>query len=150
MERFTETIDTMPTLLDWLGLPVPRTCDGYSLLPFVRNGTAPSDWRTEVHYEFDFRNIFYSKPEEALGLRMDECALSVIQNEHYKYVNFAALPPLFFDLQKDPEQLHNVAQDPSYTHQVLTMAGKMLNWKLLHADRTLTGYAASPAGLTSR
>ncbi|WP_353154491.1 phosphoric/sulfuric ester hydrolase PehA [Pollutimonas bauzanensis] len=150
VERFTETIDTMPTLLDWLGLPVPRTCDGYSLLPFVHNGIAPADWRTEVHYEFDFRNIFYSKPEEALGLKMDECALSVIQNENYKYVHFAALPPLFFDLQKDPGQLHNVAQDPLYTQQVLTMAGKMLNWKMLHADRTLTGYAATPAGLTSR
>jgi len=26
----------------------------------------------------------------------------------------------------------------------------MLDWKLSHADRTLTGYAASPAGLVSR
>ena len=34
VERFTETIDTMPTILDWLGLPVPRQCDGRSLLPF--------------------------------------------------------------------------------------------------------------------
>ena len=62
VERFTETIDTMPTILDWLGLPVPRQCDGRSLLGFCE-GQPPADWRTEVHYEFDFRDLYYSKPE---------------------------------------------------------------------------------------
>ena len=81
---------------------------------------------------------------------MDQCSLSVIQNDQYKYVHFAALPPLFFDLTKDPSQLHNVAQEQSYTLELLKMTQKMLDWKLLHADRTLTGYAASPAGLVSR
>ena len=150
VRHFTETIDTMPTILSWLERPIPRTCDGHSLLPFVHSGVAPATWRTEVHYEFDFRNIYYSKPEDFLGLSMDQCALSVIQNDQYKYVHFAALPPLFFDLTKDPSQLHNVAQDPSYTLELLKMTQKMLDWKLLHADRTLTGYAATPSGLVSR
>ena len=150
VHQFTETIDTMPTILDWLNLPIPRPCDGHSLLPFVQSGFAPKAWRTEVHYEFDFRNIFYSKPEDFLGLKMDECQLSVIQNKKYKYVHFAALPPLFFDLEKDPAQLHNLAKDTAYNGPMLEMAQKMLNWKLLHADKTLTGYAATPDGLTSR
>jgi len=140
----------MPTILDWLDLEIPRPCDGKSLLPFVYNGLAPSDWRTEVHYEFDFRNIFYSKPEDFLGIDMDESSLSVIQNEDYKYVHFAALPPLFFDLKKDPGQLNNIAADPAYAAQILIMAQKMINWKMIHADRTLTGYAATPEGLLSR
>ena len=150
VRQFTETVDTMPTILEWMGLPVPRTCDGESLLPFVHSDEVPSDWRAEVHYEFDFRNIFYSKPEDYLGLGMDECSLSVIQNDRYKYVHFAALPPLFFDLEKDPGQLRNLAQDPAYASQMLDMAQKMLNWRLKHADRTLTGYAATPEGLVSR
>jgi arylsulfatase A-like enzyme len=150
VRNFTETIDTMPTILSWLERPIPRTCDGHSLLPFIQTGIAPADWRTEVHYEYDFRNIYYSKPEDFLGLSMDQCTLSVIQNDQYKYVHFAALPPLFFDLTKDPSQLHNVAQDPSYTLALLKMTQKMLDWKLLHADRTLTGYAATPTGLVSR
>ncbi|MFZ4709492.1 MAG: alkaline phosphatase family protein, partial [Zwartia sp.] len=106
VRNFTETIDTMPTILSWLERPIPRTCDDHSLLPFVQTGIAPADWRTEVHYEYDFRNIYYSTPEDFLGLSMDQCALSVIQNDQYKYVHFAALPPLFFDLTKDPSQLH--------------------------------------------
>ncbi len=150
IDRFTETIDTMPTLLHWMGLPVPRTCDGHSLLPFVRDGAAPEGWRTEVHYEYDFRDLFYSKPESALGMRMDDCSLAVIQDEHYKYVHFGAMAPLFFDLDADPGQMRNVAAQPAYAPIILRYAQKMLDWRLRHAERTLTGYAASPEGLRSR
>ncbi|QJC57942.1 Multifunctional alkaline phosphatase superfamily protein [Polaromonas vacuolata] len=150
VSAFTETIDTMPTILKWLGQEVPRSCDGESLLPFVHHGATPVDWREEVHYEYDFRNIFYSKPEEFLGLKMDQCALAVVQDKAYKYVHFAALAPLFFDLKKDPEQLHNQADNPHYATLILQYAQKMLNWRLSHAERTLTGFAASPEGLQSR
>lgn len=150
VNHFSETIDTMPTILEWMGQPIPRACDGRSLLPFVREGRAPADWRTEVHYEYDFRDVFYSKPETALGMDMDECCLAVVQDEEFKYVHFAALPPLFFDLRKDPQQLVNQADNPEYAQRMLVYARKMLDWRLRHADRTLTGYAASPDGLRSR
>lgn len=150
VKAFTETVDTLPTVLDWMGRPAPRACDGRSLLPFIHEACIPPDWRTEVHYEYDFRDIFYSKPESALGLTMDQCSLAVVQDEHYKYVHFAALPPLFFDLREDPQQLRNVATQDSYAQPMLRYAQKMLDWRLQHADRTLTGYAASPEGLISR
>jgi arylsulfatase A-like enzyme len=57
---------------------------------------------------------------------------------------------MLFDLENDPNQLRNLAQDPAYASQMLDMAQKMLNWRLKHADRTLTGYAATPEGLLSR
>jgi len=149
VEKFTETIDTMPTILEWLDLPVPRQCDGYSLLPFV-HGAAPADWRTEVHYEFDFRDLHYSAPESALGVPMDKCALAVVRDEHYKYVHFAALPPLFFDLKADPGQFVNRAGDAAYAARMGDYAARMLNWRLGFAERTLTGYRATPRGLEVR
>lgn len=149
VERFTETIDTMPTILEWMGLPVPRQCDGSSLLPFCE-GATPADWRTEVHYEFDFRDLHYSKPESALGVPMDKCSLAVVQDEKFKYVHFAALPPLLFDLAKDPGQFVNCAADPAYAAVVAEYARKMLDWRLGFAERTLTGYRATPQGLEVR
>ncbi len=149
VEKFTETIDTMPTILEWMGLPVPRQCDGESLLPFVE-GSTPADWRTEVHYEFDFRDLWYTKPETALGVPMDKCSLAVVQDDSYKYVHFAALPPLFFDLKKDPNQFVNRATDPAYAARMGEYAAKMLSWRLGYADRTLTGYRATPKGLEVR
>ena len=88
--------------------------------------------------------------DKVLGLPMDQCSLAVIQDTRYKYVHFDALPPLFFDLQADPGQFHNLAADPAYAPRVLAYAQKMLSWRLHHADRTLTGYSASPEGLVAR
>ena len=138
VERFTETIDTMPTILDWLGLPIPRQCDGRSLLGFSE-GRPPADWRTEVHYEFDFRDLYYSKPESALGVPMDKCALAVVQDEDFKYVHFAALPPLLFDLKKDPGQFVNRADRSrvrSEARRILSEDARLaLGLRRPHADR---------------
>jgi arylsulfatase A-like enzyme len=149
VDKFTETVDTTPTILDWLDLAIPRQVDGRSLLPFCE-GDVPSDWRTEVHYEYDFRDLHYSKPESSLGVPMDKCGLAVVQDEHYKYVHFAALPPLFFDLKKDPGQFVNLAGDPAYAAKMGEYAHKMLNWRIGFAERTLTGYRATPKGLEVR
>jgi arylsulfatase A-like enzyme len=149
VERFTETIDTMPTILEWLGLDIPRQCDGRSLLGFCE-GSPPADWRTEVHYEFDFRDLYYSQPESSLGVAMDKCALAVVQDADFKYVHFAALPPLFFDLKDDPGQFVNRANDPAYAARQGEYAARMLDWRLGFADRTLTGYRATPNGLEVR
>jgi len=149
VDRFTETIDTMPTILEWLGLPVPRQCDGRSLLPFCE-GRTPPGWRSEVHYEFDFRDLWYTKPETSLGIPMDRCSLAVVQDESCKYVHFAALPPLFFDLKADPGQFANRANDPAYAGRMGEYAARMLDWRLGFAERTLTGYRATPRGLEVR
>ena len=149
VNQFTETIDVMPTILEWVGTKVPRACDGRSLRPFL-HGDTPQDWRTEVHYEFDFRTAYSNAHKTVMNLHVDQCGLAVIQDTHYKYVHFDALPPLFFDLQADPGQFHNLASDPAYAPRVLEYAQKMLTWRLHYADRTLTGYSASPAGLIDR
>ncbi len=149
VDHFTETIDMMPTVLSWVGATVPRTCDGRSLLPFL-HGETPADWRTEVHYEFDFRTSFRGVHNSVLNLPIDQCGLAVIQDSQYKYVHFTALPPLFFDLVADPEQFHNRTNDPAYAPRVLEYAQKMLTWRLHYADRTLTSYSASPQGLVDR
>jgi len=146
---FTESVDVMPTILDWLGGTVPRACDGRSILP-VLHGDTPADWRRFMTYEFDFRDVFYSQPEGALGLSMDEASLTVIQDERRKYVHFAALPALFFDLEKDPDQFVNLAEDPAYAAEVRDYAQKALSHRLRHAERTLTHFRATPHGLEER
>ncbi len=147
VEAFTEAVDVMPTILDGLGKDAPRECAGASLMPFVA-GETPADWRQEVHWEYDFRPYYADAgTPPPYGLSIDQCALSVIRDKKYKYVHFDALPPLFFDLEADPHQFENHAADPGYTGRVLDYAQKMLSWRMRHAERTLTGYSASPDGL---
>lgn len=148
-DAFTESVDVMPTILEALGGEAPRACDGACLLPLL-DGEHPADWRDTLFYEYDFRDVFYSKPEADLGLAMDDCSLCVIQDERYKYVHFAALPPLFFDLQRDPQQFENLAENPAYTGLVKEYAQKALSKRMRHAERTLTHFRATPDGLEER
>ena len=138
IEVFTEGIDVMPTILDWLGAEIPEEIDGRSLLPFL-NGNVPENWRTEAHWEYDFREIGSFQPmiEQQFGLSPDQCSLTVIRDDRYKYVHMTALPPLLFDLQDDPEEFVNRADDPDCRNIVLEYAQKMLSWSMLHRDRTL-------------
>jgi arylsulfatase A-like enzyme len=149
VDRFTEAVDVMPTILDWLGCEVPIACDGESLMPFCR-GDDVSFWRSEAHYEFDFRDVLTEAPQRALGLRMEQCCLAAIRDGHWKYVHFPTLPALLFDLENDPGEFRNLAADLAYAPRVLEYAQKLLSWRMEHSERTLTGMQAGPNGLKSR
>ena len=146
---FTESVDVMPTILEWLGGTPPRACDGRSVLPLVESGP-PADWRRHLFYEYDFRDVFYSRPEESLGLGLDDCSLCVVQDAAWKYVHFSGLPPLLFDLRADPHGFRNLAGGPSHAGRVAEYAGRALSHRMRHAERTLTHFRATPGGLEER
>ena len=146
---FTENVDIMPTLLEAIGGPVPGQCDGRSLAPFLA-GQAPTAWRDEAHWEFDFRNPLDDDAERVLGLTLHQCALNVVRGERYKYVHFTKLPPLFFDLEADPGETRNLAADPAYAPRVLEYAQKLLSWRMNHDEQTLTHLTLTSDGPVSR
>lgn len=149
VERLTEAIDVAPTIIERIGGTVPRAMDGRSLMPFL-DGRKPPDWRTEVFFEHDFREVVSQGPETALGITSDECCYAVIRDEDYKYVHFAALPPLLFDMRADPHESTNLATDPAMQAVVLRYAQRLLTWRLTANDRTLTNMALTAAGLVER
>jgi arylsulfatase A-like enzyme len=65
-------------------------------------------------------------------------------------VYFAAMPDILFDLKKDPEELHDLAKDPTYTATVLKYAQKMLSWRMANDERTLTYMLVEPKGVVKR
>lgn len=137
VDAFTESVDVMPTILDLLGAPIPRQVDGYPLTKWL-TGDTPGTWRDAAHFEYDFGDPTTQSAETALGLKTDECGVAVIRTERYKYVHFAALPPLFYDLQNDPGQLVNRAGDPAYREPMLDMAQRMITWRMRSEERDLT------------
>ena len=138
IDAFSENVDLMPTLLDWLNLEIPSHCDGRSLLPILHSAKVPDNWRREVHWEFDFRDLLDNVPAPLAGLTAHQCSLSVIRDHRYKYVHFTALPALFFDLEQDPNEWDNRAEDSDYQSRVLEYAQKMMSWRMHHTDRGLT------------
>lgn len=145
VHEFTEHVDVMPSLLEFAGADIPAACDGRSLL-----GPVKACWRREAHWEYDFRDASHDGAEKALGLTLHQCNLTVIRDEKFKYVHFAALPALLFDLERDPGEFVNVAADPAYLPIVLGYAQKLLSWRLVHEDQTLTHQMATAKGLIER
>jgi arylsulfatase A-like enzyme len=102
-----------------------------------------------VHWEWDFRDRRKPAAQATLGLAADAANLAVLRGERYKYVHFAALPPLFFDLERDPGELENRVADPDYAALVRVHAQKMLSWRLQTDERTLTHFHLGPGGARS-
>jgi arylsulfatase A-like enzyme len=145
VDAMTENVSIMPTILELIGADIPVQCDQASLAPFLR-GTTPRGWPGQVCWELDFRDILKAVPEVELGLGLDQCNLAVLRDRRYKYVHFTALPPMLFDVENDPDELHNLAADPAHQPTVLEYAQRMLSWRLGHGDRTLTGIRLSAGG----
>lgn len=137
VDAFTESVDVMPTILEALGAPVPRQVDGFPLTKWIHGGE-PRTWRTEAHVEYDFGDPTMRPAETALGLRTEQCGITVLRSEDYKYVHFAGLPPLFYDLRDDPDQLVNRADDPSRRDAMLDMAQRLITWRMMTEERDLS------------
>ncbi|HBF31904.1 alkaline phosphatase family protein [Rhizobium sp.] len=149
VDNFTSSADLMPTLLARLGVVPKNHQDGASLLPFLK-GEAPSDWRDHAFWEFDFRDVVSNHSEEVLGLKSSQCNLAVLRDDHFKYVHFIGLPPLLFDLQADPNEMNNLADDPAYLAVRLRYAEKLLALRGEHLDQTLAYTELGDDGPVSR
>jgi arylsulfatase A-like enzyme len=142
VHAFTESVDVVPTICEWLDIEVPLQVDGWSLAPFVREGRTPEHWRTEAHFEWDFSTPDTGLAESYFGIPMSHCSLAVLRGASYKYVQFAApvdvLPPLFFDLEADPDQLLNRFGRSDWAEAAFECAQALLQWRMRNDERILS------------
>jgi arylsulfatase A-like enzyme len=172
VDAVTESVDVMPTICEWMGGVVPVACDGRSLRPFLEpaaepaaatieggetvpdsataTARAPADWRTEAHWQWDFRDPARHRAEDAFGLTMEQCTLDVVRSAEHKYVHFGNGDRLLFDLTEDPLQVVDRSKDPAAATALADAAGRLLSWRQRHDDRTLTGHQVTKGGLVVR
>jgi arylsulfatase A-like enzyme len=148
VSAFTEAVDIYPTLVEAMDVEPRHVSDGSSLLPW-QDGT-PERWRDAVHWEFDFRDVAHQQVERTLGIDSLGLNMTAIRTAKWKYVHFAALPPLLFDLEADPDNLVNLAGNPAYAAAQLEMAEKLLTWRARHLDQTLALQELTPQGVVRR
>lgn len=141
VDRFTEAVDILPTLAEVMGQEVPPQCDGSSLLPFLA-GSEPGRWRTEAHYEWDWRDALMGPHRQGgpADPRLERCNLAVARSSSHAYVQFADGSSLCFDLGADPSW-HTVSDDPAV---VLPHAQSMLAWRSRHHGGRYTQLLLGP------
>ncbi len=111
-------IDLLPTLLDYLELPVPPDLDGVSLLPVLSGDTLPH------RYLYTFRQAFVFDPEHGS-----------MRDRDYIYVRRTAGVHELYALGADPGQTRNVFLDLPGVGQRMAAAYDTMAHDLHRTDR---------------
>ncbi|MFN4087995.1 MAG: sulfatase-like hydrolase/transferase [Alphaproteobacteria bacterium] len=135
-DRITCSVDVAPTLLDWLGLPVPPAMDGRPLAAPALPGV-PGLALTELELGHPAAPTRFQK---AWGLDEQRCNAAVLRDPRWTLVHFnGGLPPLLFDRTADPDETRDLAGEPAAAGELLRMTRAMLDLRMTRADRRLTG-----------
>ncbi len=96
-------IDLHPTLLDLGGAPLPANLDGHSLVPELTGGIKSRPARVFAEHHST------TCPTGAFMLRRDQ----------WKYIAYPGYPSLLFNLDDDPDELHDLCAGQPEMVQVL-------------------------------
>ncbi len=134
----TESIDIMPTLLDWIGAGIPASVNGTSLMPFLE-GRTPDTWRTTSYSEIAFGDpVTPTLWQRELGLTDAAATLAILRSGRFTLVHFnGGLPPLLFDHTAQGE-MANLADDPAHAADLLAMTQALLSHRMSNPDTTLS------------
>ncbi len=127
VEALTQNIDFAPTLLELAGVKVPADVHGASLVPFLQ-GDRPADWRDAIYYHYYESHAVHMVPAQ-FGVR----------TARYKLVRY--YEPQWnawelFDLEKDPQELRSVADDPAYADVRLRLEQRLDELRVQYGDTT--------------
>ncbi|MDA5095274.1 sulfatase-like hydrolase/transferase [Aliiroseovarius sp. KMU-50] len=135
----TESIDVVPTILEWVGQDVPNSMDGKSLLPLL-TGPAPDTWRRYSFSELDFADPASPTTwQTALGCSVSSSNLAILRDGRFTLVEFASdhLDPVLFD-HHGAGEMENVAENPDYVSDLARLSRQMLRHRMQNMDHTLS------------
>lgn len=131
-QRFVEGVDVVPTVLDWLQVPVPaQRIEGRSLLPLLEGGTPP--WRDFAYSELDYG---FRQARVLLGKTPQQARAYSIRTERWRYVYWLDEPEQLFDLQADPQEFEDLGREDSHAATRATLRDRLLDFLARRRHRT--------------
>lgn len=120
VDAFVSLADFAPTFLELAGLPVPEGLTGRSLVPFLQ-GEEPTDWPDAVYSQFNGVELYYTQ--------------RTVTTKTHKYVYNGFDFDELYDLENDPFELVNVAEQPEYQAVKQALVRKM--WQFAAQERDI-------------
>jgi arylsulfatase A-like enzyme len=144
--ELTQNIDFAPTFLDLAGVPVPASMHGQSLLPVLEGRVAKGEvaWRDALYYHYYESHAVHMVPAH-YGVRTDRYKLIRYYEPQWDAWEL-------YDLQNDPDELHNLADDPAHQEVRRQLTERLQQLRERYDDRTgVLGDGAFPytAGIAS-
>lgn len=134
-----EAVDLAPTFLDvYGGVPLPHVMDGRSLRPLLF-GQQPADWRQHVVCEYDFA---FQDSRIELQVRPIDAWMRMIFDGRWKYVLIENFRPMLYDLESDPQELHDLGGAPGYDDVKARLHEALFAWARRPRQRVTVSDAA--------
>ena len=109
------TVDIAPSILDLCGAKPLAGIHGKSWVNLVKSGDPA--WRTSWLYEYNYEKQFPYTPN-----------VRAIRTDRWKYIHYPhgdgkpdRHPAELYDLEKDPEELRNLAAQPDQASRITTL-----------------------------
>jgi arylsulfatase A-like enzyme len=131
-DALVEAIDLAATFVEVAGGDVPgHILEGRSLVPWLR-GDAP-EWRSVAISEYDYACRPFA---DDLVSRTADARLFMVFDGRWKLIHAeGGFRPMLFDLETDPEELHDLAKAPGYEDQIDRLYGHLQAWGLRMSQR---------------
>lgn len=113
VDEFVLNIDLAPTLLEWAGVPIPDSVDGKSLRSLLEGQS--EGWRA-------------SFLTEAWAGR-EGVTFNGVHEGQWSYIDYGDGEIELYDLQVDPYQLDNLAQDDAYADTLKKLQAELARLK---------------------
>jgi N-acetylglucosamine-6-sulfatase len=99
-DQLVLNIDIAPTFLELAGAPVPKSVQGRSLLPLLRNPKTP--WRTSILTEYFQERSFQRVP-----------TWQSVRTDRWKYIHYTNLDEMdeLYDLKSDRYEMKNLVKE---------------------------------------
>lgn len=133
-DALVESIDLAATFVECAGGSVPdHIIEGKSLLGFLHDDP-PMTWRDMVICEMDYSTTPMAK---AIGVKHKDARLFMAFDGRYKLVHAeGGLPPLFFDLQEDPDEFYDLGRSNVLLTEKKRLYGLLNTWARRLSQRT--------------
>jgi arylsulfatase A-like enzyme len=122
-------VDFAPTFLDFAGLEIPEDMQGLSLKPVLENkGQTPAQWREATYYHY-YEYPSWHSVKRHYGIRTEQYKLIHFYNDVDEWE--------LYDMEKDPQELQNVIDNPAYQEIVPQLKAKLNAIKEEYNDHSL-------------
>ncbi len=136
--EFVESVDIVPTFVEFVGGEICRErIEGHSLLPLLRSKSPAQSWREYTVSEIDYAD---RGARGLLNIEPYRCRATMVRNQRWKYIHYLGYPDQLFDLEQDPSELNDLAQNPSMKSVRLYMKDLLFDWRCSLKHRTGVSY----------
>ena len=133
----TVNIDFAPTFLDYAGMEAPNEMQGESIRRNLQ-GKTPRNWREAMYYRYWMHDDPDHHVPAMYGIRTDRYRLTFVYGKALGKTGTgkAEITPSweFFDLKKDPSEMHDLYNDPSHKKVITQLKVKLLQLKKQYDD----------------